>query len=183
MKKTKNITIGNQSGSTLIESLVSLVILAIAVIGMLGVQVRTLMETNTAAGRAQAILLIDDLSERIRANPGGYSVLPDYRFQETTPVSAVDCTATVCDAAMLAQYDVSRWLENFKATVPNGKVSAFVSQDNPRQLGVLVGWTIREKDTDVLGDYFKNFDIPTAALNGAMQCWSGYICHLMYIEP
>jgi len=182
MKKAKNITINNQSGSTLIESLVSLVILAIAVIGMLGVQVRTLMETNTAAGRAQAILLIDDLSERIRANPGGYSVLPSYQFQETTPVSAVDCTAA-CDKAMLAQYDVDRWLENFKATVPNGKVTAFVSQDNPRQLGVLIGWTIREKDTDVNGDYFKNFDIPTAALNGTMQCWTGYICHLMYIEP
>ncbi|ARU05821.1 type IV pilus modification protein PilV [Comamonas serinivorans] len=191
-----------QRGATLIESLVSLVILAIAVIGMLGVQVRTLMETNTAAGRTQAMLLINDLSERIKANPGGYQALPDYVFKDTTTPASGNCDSA-CDATALASYDVAQWLGNFKATLPGAKVETFISQDNAadttgtRQLGVLVGWLLREREGQDSGDTTKlaqAFDISTDAakavsgmvnsdVNSGSGCWDGYICHLTYIEP
>ena len=175
-----------QRGSTLIESLVSLVILAIAVIGMLGVQVRTLMETNTAASRAQAMLLINDLSERIKANPNGYLALPLYVFDDARVASSTDCTAATCAPAALASFDLDQWQTNFKATMPSAKVTTFVSQDNnavsgSRQLGVLIGWTMREKSTT--SDYLTHFATPTANVNTGVVCWPGYICHLAYIEP
>ena len=172
----------NQSGATLIESLVSLVILAIAIIGMLGVQVRTLMDTNTAAARTQAILLINDLSERIRANPGGFDVLNAYEFDETRADTGTNCSTT-CDKENLAKYDVDQWLKNFKSTVPTGKVATFVSEDNPRQLGVLIKWTMKEKNTNEASDYLKNFTIPSANVNGDVRCEVGFICHLAYIGP
>ncbi len=162
--------------------MVSLVILAIAVIGMLGVQVRTLMDTNTAAGRTQAILLINDLAERVRANPGSFDILTDYTFEETQASSGITCTSN-CNKQDLAKYDVDQWLENFKSTMPNGKVSTFVSSDNDRQLGVLIKWTMREKNSDVISDYTKNFAIPSANVNSGIECEDGFICHLAYIGP
>lgn len=178
-----------QGGATLVESLVSLVILAIAIIGMLGVQARTLMDTNTAASRNQAMLLIDDLSERIKSNPGGYMALADYVFTDSRSIGATDCAAAACDSTNLAAYDLDQWLKNFKATMPSAKAQTFVSSDNvaattgTRQLGVLIGWTLREKNTSATSDYFKNFATPSANLNSGVTCWTGYICHLAYIEP
>ncbi|MFT3779550.1 MAG: type IV pilus modification protein PilV [Ottowia sp.] len=178
-----------QRGATLIESLVSLIILAIAIIGMLGVQARTLMDTNTAAGRTQAMLLIDDLSERVKANPDSYAALANYVFDDTRAAGSTDCTGSACNAAALAAYDLDRWQENFQATMPGAKVQTFISSDNDatttgnRQLGVLIGWTLREKNTDASSDYLRNFIVPTANVNSGVACWSGYICHLAYIEP
>ena len=178
-----------QIGATLIESLVSLVILAIAIIGMLGVQTRTLMDTNTAAGRTQAMLLIDDLSERIKGNPGGYASLANYVFDDTRSVGSTDCGATPCAAAALAAYDLDRWQQNIQSSMPGARYQTFISSDNAptttgnRQLGVLIGWTLRERNTDEASDYLKNFIVPTSNVDTGITCWPGYICHLSYIEP
>jgi type IV pilus assembly protein PilV len=185
-----------QRGATLIESLVSLVILAIAVIGMLGVQVRTLMETNTAAGRTQAMLLIEDLSERIKANPGGYGALSDYTFTEASTPPAASCNTTPCNSTALANWDKTQWLANLKATMPNAKVETFISQNNNavtgnRQLGVLIGWTLRERDASLEPTKFEKAHVLDSAFSGAVNstvnsgngCWANYICHLAYIEP
>lgn len=177
-----------QRGATLIESLVSLVILAIAIIGMLGVQTRTLMDTNTAAGRTQAMLLIDDLSARVKGNPGGYAALANYVFDDTRTTGATDCGSTACAAAALAAYDLDRWQGNIQSSMPGARFQTFISSDNTaatgnRQLGVLIGWTLREKNTDTASDYLKNFIVPTTNVNSGVTCWAGYICHLAYIEP
>lgn len=178
----KNIKISQERGATLVESLVSLVILAIAVIGMLGVQVRTLMDTNTAAGRTQAISLINDLAERIRANPGSFEILENYEFDQSHANSGINCTSN-CNKEDLAAYDIDQWLENFKSTMPTGKVTTFLSDDNNRQLGVLIQWTMREKNSDANSDYVKNFSIPTNNTNDGVLCEEGFICHLAYIGP
>ena len=58
-----------QRGFSLIESLVAVVVMALGILGILGVQMRTLADTQTGVRRAQAIRLIEDLSERIKLNP------------------------------------------------------------------------------------------------------------------
>lgn len=178
----------SQRGATLIESLVSLIILAIAIIGMLGVQARTLMDTNTAAGRTQAMLLIDDLSARIKGNPGGYAALANYVLDDTRTTGATDCGGTACDATALAAYDLDSWQGNIQSSMPGAKYQTFISSDNNpttgnRQLGVLIGWTLRERNTDETSDYLSNFIVPATNVNSGVTCWSGHICHLAYIEP
>ena len=179
----------SQLGSTLIESLVSLIILAIAIIGMLAVQARTLMDTNTAAGRTQAMLLIDDLSERIKGNPDGYAAISNYVFDDTRAVGSTDCSSTACNATALAAYDLDRWQQNIQSSMPGARFQTFISSDNSpvttgnRQLGVLIGWTLRERNTDEASDYMNNFIVPAANVNTGVTCWPGYICHLAYIEP
>ena len=45
-----------QRGVSLIESLVAIVVTALGILGILGVQMRTLADTQTGVRRAQAIL-------------------------------------------------------------------------------------------------------------------------------
>lgn len=58
-----------QQGITLLESLIAIIVIALGVLGILGMQMRTLNNTQNSLYRTQAIRLIDDLSERIAANP------------------------------------------------------------------------------------------------------------------
>jgi type IV fimbrial biogenesis protein FimT len=57
-----------QRGLSLIESLIALVVLAVGVMGLAGVQARMLVESRTANHRAVAIGFIDDLSNRMLLN-------------------------------------------------------------------------------------------------------------------
>ena len=75
MKTMTNTLHKRQRGITLIESMVALVIAALGILGILGVQMRTLSDTSTAVRRAQAIRLIEDLSERMRVNPNAMANL------------------------------------------------------------------------------------------------------------
>lgn len=72
---------GNQSGFTLIEVLVSLVILAIGLLGVAGLQNRSLSGNQGALYRSQAVLYANDIIERMRVNrvqsrqvPSPYSI-------------------------------------------------------------------------------------------------------------
>ena len=67
-----------QRGITLIESLVAIVVAALGILGIVGVQMRTLADTSTSLRRAQAIRLIEDLGERMRTNPSALANLNTY---------------------------------------------------------------------------------------------------------
>ncbi|RYH24567.1 MAG: type IV pilus modification protein PilV, partial [Alcaligenaceae bacterium] len=67
-----------ERGISLIESLVAIVIAAVGILGVLGVQMRTLSDTQTTVRRAQAIRLIEDLSERLKVHPNALGSLNNY---------------------------------------------------------------------------------------------------------
>ena len=55
----------HQRGLSLIESLVALLVLALGIMGLAGVQARMVTETRISNSRAMAVSLIDDLTKRI----------------------------------------------------------------------------------------------------------------------
>src|SRR5690606_32281252 len=84
-----------QRGITLIESLVAILVTALGILGILGVQMRTLTDTQTTVRRAQAIRLIEDLGERLKVNPNALMVLGSYQSGWTanppTPPAGTNC--------------------------------------------------------------------------------------------
>jgi len=58
-----------QRGVTLLESLIAIVLAALGAIGMIGIQLRTLADTQNTVRREQAIRLIEDLGERLKLSP------------------------------------------------------------------------------------------------------------------
>lgn len=186
----------SQRGISLIESMVAIVVMALGILGIVGVQLRTLSDTQTGVRRAQAIHLIEDLSERIKVNPNALLNIGGYAMAwGTNPTGAPDCKATACTTAQIIQYDLQEWkrlVNNTLAPQANTAAAAtaltdatiFIPADetvasNRRQLGVMVRW--RENERSTTADYRD--PVSTAATGGAgVTCDVGWTCHLQYIQ-
>jgi type IV pilus assembly protein PilV len=68
MLSVSSFPVPNQRGSTLLEVLVTVVILAFGLLGLAGMQAKIQLAEMEAYQRAQAILLLSDMIERISAN-------------------------------------------------------------------------------------------------------------------
>ncbi len=186
----------SQRGISLIESMVAIVVMALGILGIVGVQLRTLSDTQTGVRRAQAIHLIEDLSERIKVNPNALLNIGGYAMAwGTNPTGAPDCKATACTTAQIIQYDLQEWkrlVNNTLAPQANTAAAAtaltdatiFIPADetvasNRRQLGVMVRW--RENERSTTADYRD--PVGTVATGGAgVTCDVGWTCHLQYIQ-
>lgn len=177
-----------QNGFALIESLIAMVVMALGILGILGVQMRTLTDTSTTVRRAQAIRLIEDLSERMKVNPNAASTTDAFKadFASITPTPTA-CAAG-CDAPTLAAYDIGMWKKSVEDTLPLGQASVFwakgegstASDPNRRQLGVMISWRENERDgtkTDAI-DATKG---TASGGGGDVTCPANRICHLQYI--
>ena len=92
-------------GFTLIEVLVTLLIVAIGLLGLAGLQMTTLNNQFEAYQRAQAILSIEDMANRIRANSiaaraGAYTPGTQYGL-----LTVEDCTTKT----VTAERDLCEW--------------------------------------------------------------------------
>ena len=93
-------------GDTMIEVLVTVLILAVGVLGVAAMQVTTLKSLNSSNTAGIAGIVAVDFSERMRANPT--AALAD-NYVHTTPPTYIDCAANPCTMAQLADYDVGSW--------------------------------------------------------------------------
>jgi len=101
-----------QMGFSLIEILISLLILSIGLLGLGGLQLSSLKGANNAHFRTVASLAATDLIDRMRANP-----LAVANNQYTGALDITHCDATLakvceagneCSAEELAKYDLHR---------------------------------------------------------------------------
>ncbi|RYH50944.1 MAG: type IV pilus modification protein PilV, partial [Alcaligenaceae bacterium] len=117
--------VSRQHGITLIESLVAIIVMALGIMGIVGVQMRTLADTSTTVRRAQAIRLIEDLSERIRVNPNGLANLASYVSVFSAAPAPGSCSSG-CDHATLASYDIASWKKSVRDALPLGQAEVFI---------------------------------------------------------
>ncbi len=90
------------------EIMVTLVIVSVASLGMAGLQTATLRANNNALMESQAATLMQDIIERIRANPtGDYTVT----LNESLNVDLSGCqgASANCDVTGMADYDLMYW--------------------------------------------------------------------------
>ena len=94
---------------SLIEVLVTLVIISVAALGTAGLQTVTLRINNGALLESQAATLAQDIVERIRANPdGAYATVFDAaNLLLDAPVC--EGPAADCDSVEMAQHDLVDW--------------------------------------------------------------------------
>lgn len=106
-----------QRGVGMMEVLISLLILAIAVLGFVALQVRAVASTSDAVQKVDAMNLARDLAERIRANRDAYSTylsLLNATTQSTT-ASTICLGSTTCTSVQMANYDSAEVLTRAKA--------------------------------------------------------------------
>ncbi|HET8868830.1 MAG TPA: type IV pilus modification protein PilV [Aquabacterium sp.] len=141
-----------QAGVTLIEVLVSILILGVAMISLAGLQSYTVKYQMGSSSRAVLSMLVGDYAERVRANlqaaPGGsavsgtspYLFSADWADQSDPPSAAsVDCAHAVCtDAMTLATWDMSLWRQRVREELPRGSVR--VTGDIRDGLNLTIMW-------------------------------------------
>lgn len=115
---TANPDSNNASGFTLIEVLVSMIVLAIGLLGLAGMQAASLKNNQSAFFRSQATQLAYDMADRMRVNREGLSN-GNYNNQGA-PNNPADCELNSCTPAQMAGYDLARWNTAIAGQLPGG---------------------------------------------------------------
>lgn len=174
-----------QRGSTMIEALVALLILAFGLLGLAGVQMRAMAEARTSMGRGVAVRLIEDLNERMQINREGV-LSGRYNLAWGTTPGAVDCSATACTTTQQAQSDLNLWKTNVTAQLQNGNAMVFRNPADTRQIGVMIAWTANEgkaNATTALNEAKYTTPFVVTGSVAAATCPANSICHLVYVQP
>jgi type IV pilus assembly protein PilV len=101
-----------QAGATLIEVLVSLVILMLGLLGLVGVMIQSQRAQVESYQRVQALMLVQDIASRMTANKAvvGCYVIPTYigTGNAVVPLASA-CTAGVAAQRTRAEQDLVEW--------------------------------------------------------------------------
>jgi len=128
----------SQRGFTMLEIMITLVVFAIGMLGMAGMQIIAKKNNFEAAQRTAATSLAYDIIERMRANP---TQLVEYAGDSTTPPAALggaslgasaptpNCASASCTPFQLSQYDLWEWEQGLDgaAELSNGESAGGLS--------------------------------------------------------
>ena len=140
-----------QSGISLVEVIVSILILSIGLLGMAALQNTSLKLAYDSYLRTQASFLAYDLIDRIRTNPGFR-----YDLSETANITEKNCFAgDNCTPGDLQQHDLHFWKKQAEELLPGAKLE--LKYDNAvSTYSMKLRWSDRYDD-DVENDESKEF--------------------------
>lgn len=167
-----------EGGFTLIEVMISVLVLLVGMMGVAGMQILSLQTNQSAYYRSQAVYIGSEILDAMRANP---SVAADYvgtypvdEGVVTIPASPGCATAGVgCTPAEAAQQDIREWTAHFadvfgvggasfRPTVPGGQAVITVVGN---EYNVEVSWLERQFDDDDAGDGSATRSVVRDAIN------------------
>jgi type IV pilus assembly protein PilV len=112
-----------QRGFTLVEVLVALVLLSLGLLGAGGMLLGSLRSHADALREIVAGRLLQDMAERIRANPhAGVG----YDTREAVPLAAACDLASPCTGPELAAADLAHFLESAQRLLPGTETLASI---------------------------------------------------------
>lgn len=117
MKQTK--IIKQESGFTMIELLVTLIILSIGLLGLAALQANSMTNNHNAYLKSQATILANDMSDRLRANIVGVRA-GSYNNINGIAVNP-GCITVGCTSAQMAAYDSFEWNTTLSQQLPAGQ--------------------------------------------------------------
>jgi type IV pilus assembly protein PilV len=120
-----------QRGFSLIEVMITMLLLSIGLLGIAGIIVTNLKNNQSSYARGQASLLAADIVDRMRANRGAAEVSP-------SPY-ALALAATPAAGGGVPGDDLRQWRAAVAATVPSG-LSAVEVDAATRNVTVTIQW-------------------------------------------
>lgn len=162
-----------QDGFTLIEVLVAIVILIFGLLGLAGVQVRATQAEFESYQRKQALLLLQDMADRIQANR---LVASCYALTTSTstgsPYAGTGATLPTCTAGSLVQQAVA----NADLTAWSSALLGAAEVQGGNNVGVMLGArgcvTADGGDVYTVSVAWQGMS-PTAAPPAALTCGTG----------
>jgi len=110
-----------QRGFTLLEVLIAVMLLAVGLLGLAGLQAVSLRNNHSAYLRSQATMLTYDIIDSMRTNRSAAQAA-NYDIAIGTPASASppDCMAGPCDESQMATADIADWKQRLASLMPSG---------------------------------------------------------------
>lgn len=135
-----------QCGVTMIEVLVAILIFAIGLLGVAGMQTLALKSTNNSNTRTLVTMHAYEIAERIRANmpaaeAGDYDGIKTSTAKASTPT---DCRPN-CTPSGLAALDAKEWVTNLEADVPTATAQVAYANGEAQ---ITINWTERSLGND-----------------------------------
>ena len=139
-------------GFTLVEVLVSLVILSVGMLGMAKLVLVSAHSNDSAYMRSQATALAYEILDKMRANPTGALAGNYATALGAMPGAPTSCigTGTVCTPLQIALWDVYSWKQHLTTgtdtagtrtgALPSGTASIVTSATSPVTATVVVQW-------------------------------------------
>lgn len=108
-----------QQGFSLIEILVTVLIISVGLLGLAGMQMKALQHSNDSYNRSQASLLAYDIADRVRGNIGA---IAQYQNADTTKITTTtNCETSGCTATQISTYDLEQWKADVESQLPLGR--------------------------------------------------------------
>jgi type IV pilus assembly protein PilV len=126
-----------QQGTTLIEVMVSIVVIAIGLLGLASMQMNALKFQKTASQRSEAVQAAYDLGDRMRANfvystpeaygnertanEAKYTSIGTYAAKSVAAHSpSNNCKTAVCNTNQISFNDLAEWQRNLQVRLAGG---------------------------------------------------------------
>jgi type IV pilus assembly protein PilV len=134
-------TVSQHRGFTMLELLVSLVILSVGLLGVAMLQTKGQQFNHMSYLYTQANYLAYDVMDRIRAN-GTIAKTGQYAKGLPAELSS-DCTKSTCSAGQMVDFDLYSWKVLLERTLPGGE--ALISWSAPNYT-ISIKWLNEQKD-------------------------------------
>ncbi len=148
--KTKYVPLSR--GFTLIEVLITLLILSIGFLGIAGVQSLSLQQAHNTYFRTQADLLLRDMADRMRNNAEGASLGLYVHEGGASGGNAAACSgsAALCSVDQMAVADLAEWTDRVSSfdVLPDGKATIAVL-DIPGAYLITISWRSKKTVQDI----------------------------------
>jgi len=143
----------SQLGFSMIEILVTLVIVATALLGTAGLQIYAMRVGQGGQFRTQAVFLASDIAERMEANRTA-ALNGNYVIANTSavPTLSTACSTGACSATNLATYDLNQWSNTIATLLPQ---PSWEITQNGNNYTIIVRWTDRSSDKNSHGETFS----------------------------
>lgn len=118
-----------QRGASLIEVLVSILIVSLGVVSLASLQAKSTQLGKASEFRAMAALLAADMADRMKANSvavaaGSYDIQPSALLTAAPADAATACDKSkapaFCTVQEMADYDLAQWGQTLYASIPSG---------------------------------------------------------------
>ena len=159
MRLTKSRAPRRAAGYALLEALIAVLVTSVGFIGAARLQTLGMSFGNTAGLRQKATLLVDQMTDRMRANQAGMTLKAYDKPKDSSTVcpektGCVACQASSCTPAEMADADMAEWRTDVVAQLPggagvvcidstpeDGTVAVPACDGSGRLLAVKVWWT------------------------------------------
>ena len=134
--RQQKIPVRKDSGFTLVEALIALIILSVGMLGIAGLYVHSMQAGRTSLFRHHAVTLAGDAADRIRANPRAAASYALAGTNNNCVGGGFDCTP-----AQMAANDIFLWDQQAADTLPNGTVTiVFDNGVVPPTYQITIAW-------------------------------------------